>query len=415
MNRRETKVGLLACFAFAMAFPASISGALLIAPLIAFCAILITPVYPLSWRSIEWASPVIPGMLFLLWACLSFLWSPHPDAEQIPKTLLGVPLYALFAWRVGALEGPWRARAEACLIFFVLAAGCFFLFETLTNAQGTVSFKIGFEGADTNDMRDIIYKAYRSLGHGVVPLVLMAGPVAALLWMRGHKGLAILIMALTASAALSYGFAINAVAMFLAGIAVALASLRPRLALPVMFTLLAGFIVVMPVFLPSMYALLPEEFIARLPDSWAWRLEIWAFASERITENPWVGYGLDASRQIGEGILLAGIEWDALPLHPHNAALHVWLETGLVGVILLAATLLATGEMLARLETISRVQILALVWVVIAYACLLVFSYGVWQEWHQASLAMAIAVVRFIKPETPARQPAAQIASEKVA
>ena len=108
MNLRETKVGLLACFAFLIAFPGAISGGLLIAPLIAFCALVVLPLQPISWRQVDWAWPLVPALLFLIWAAFSYLWSPHDNPEQIPKTVIGIPLYALFAWRVGGLDGPWR-------------------------------------------------------------------------------------------------------------------------------------------------------------------------------------------------------------------------------------------------------------------------------------------------------------------
>lgn len=404
MNRRETKVGLLACFAFLIAFPGAISGGLLIAPLIAFCALVFLPLQPISWRQVDWAWPLVPALLFLIWAAFSYLWSPHDNPEQIPKTVIGIPLYALFAWRVGGLDGPWRERLIACVITFAFASALFFVFESITGGHGTISFKIGFEDADTRDMRDFLNRVHRSLGHGVAVLVLVAGPIAALIWSRGHRIVAISLLVLTLWAALSFGMTVNAVASIAAGTAVLLASLRPRIALSVVFTLLAGFIVVMPVFMPSLIALMPDGLMENLPPSWVWRLHIWEFASERISERPWLGYGLDASRQIGDGMLVSGVAWDVLPLHPHNAALHIWLETGLIGVILLAATLMATGDMLSRVESINRTQILALIWVITAYACLLVFSYGVWQEWHQASLAMAIAVVRLLKPQRSARE-----------
>ncbi|MBR9824293.1 MAG: O-antigen ligase family protein [Alphaproteobacteria bacterium] len=402
MNRRETKVGLLACFAFLLAFPGAISGGLLIAPLLAFCALLMTPLQPISYRRIEWAWPLIPGMLFLLWTATSFLWSPHDNPEQIPKTVLGIPLYILFAWRVGALEGPWRERALGCLIVFVFAAATMFVFESLTGGHGTISFKIGFENADITDMRGLLHRVSRSLGHGVAVLVLLAGPAAILLWLRGAPRLAFALLALTFIAAMSFGLAVNAIAFVASALVVAFAYFKPRLALPTIFIALAGFVVIMPVFMPSLIAIIPESMLGQLPQSWVWRLEIWEFASDLIVENPWFGYGLDASRELGEGIQVEGYNWDVLPLHPHNAALHIWLETGLVGVILLAASLLAVGDVLGRQTTMSQIEVLALAWVLTSYACLLVFSYGVWQEWHQASLALAIAAVRMLRPEAEA-------------
>lgn len=399
MNRRETKVGLLACIAFVIAFPATIAGGLMIAPMVAFLAVVFLPLQPISWKSVRWAWPLIPAAFFLCWTCLSFLWSPYDDAEQIPKTLLGVPLYALFAWRVGALEGPWRHRAEACLIFFVVAAGSLFAYESLTDGHGTMSFKIGAEGYDPQYHGLLQEQVFRSLGHGVGSMLLVAGPAIVLIWQRGFKRLSLVVAALVTLAAFSFGMSVNAAALVLATLVALVASWKPRIALSVVFTGMAGCLVIMPMVLPALISVLPADLTEGLPLSWTLRLEIWGYTSELIAANPWIGYGLEASRTLGDEIVVQGYQGSSLPLHPHNAALHVWLETGLVGILLLAASLVATGEMLSRLNTLSRVQILSLVWVAIAYASLLIFSYGVWQEWHQASLALAVTVIRFLDGE----------------
>ena len=71
------------------------------------------------------------------------------------------------------------------------------------------------------------------------------------------------------------------------------------------------------------------------------RLLIWSFVGERIAERPLLGWGLDASRAIpgGKEEIRPGLT--RLPLHPHNAALQVWLELGMPGALL--AALLSAG------------------------------------------------------------------------
>ena len=75
------------------------------------------------------------------------------------------------------------------------------------------------------------------------------------------------------------------------------------------------------------------------------RVAIWRFTTERVVERPWLGWGMDASR------MWPGV----IPLHPHNAALQVWLELGVVGAACAA--------------------------VAIAYLTIGALSFGVWQEW----------------------------------
>lgn len=89
-------------------------------------------------------------------------------------------------------------------------------------------------------------------------------------------------------------------------------------------------------------------------------------------------------------------------MHPHNATLHVWLETGAVGAVLLAAALVAMGGRIAAAPKLSRIQAMGVVWVFVAYVSLIVFSYGVWQEWHQGTVALAATSVFFLGAKRPA-------------
>ena len=65
-----------------------------------------------------------------------------------------------------------------------------------------------------------------------------------------------------------------------------------------------------------------------------------------VFQRPLLGWGLDTSRAIPGGTDLRPIHYivpwsdkpithpdQNLPLHPHNAALQIWLELGLFGVI----------------------------------------------------------------------------------
>ena len=78
------------------------------------------------------------------------------------------------------------------------------------------------------------------------------------------------------------------------------------------------------------------------------RLLIWDFAGKRIAERPLLGWGLDASRAIPGGKELIRPDQKRLPLHPHDAALQVWLELGLPGAVLFALLL---GWLWLRLAT----------------------------------------------------------------
>jgi O-antigen ligase len=131
------------------------------------------------------------------------------------------------------------------------------------------------------------------------------------------------------------------------------------------------------------------------------RLLIWRFASDRAAERPILGWGMDASRAVpgGDTDLVPQLppgnypaEAKALPLHPHNGALELLLELGLPGLILglaIIAGTIVTITWRRALPPDSRAGALALV-----ASCLTIgfLSFGVWQEWWQSSVWLAVAL-----------------------
>ncbi len=117
--------------------------------------------------------------------------------------------------------------------------------------------------------------------------------------------------------------------------------------------------------------------------SWSIRLGIWRFTVDRVVEHPLRGWGLDASRSFG----------DAIPLHPHDAALQVWLELGLPGALLVAGLWL--GLLRCAAFRPDRLQRAAAAAGMSAYLTIGAVSFGLWQPWWLAVgvLAMFGAVV----------------------
>jgi O-antigen ligase len=98
-----------------------------------------------------------------------------------------------------------------------------------------------------------------------------------------------------------------------------------------------------------------------LPGSHYHRLSIWNFTADRVAERPIVGRGLETSKVIpGNKTRPDGID-AALPLHPHNAALQMWLELGVAA----AAGCFVSATVFALI------------------------SYGIWQSWWLPALTIA--------------------------
>lgn len=117
--------------------------------------------------------------------------------------------------------------------------------------------------------------------------------------------------------------------------------------------------------------------------SWSIRLGIWRFAVDRVVEHPLRGWGFDAARSFG----------DAIPLHPHDGALQVWLELGLPGALLVTALWL--GLVRRATSQPDRLQSATAAAGMSAYLAIGAVSFGLWQPWWLAVgvLAMLGAVV----------------------
>ena len=123
------------------------------------------------------------------------------------------------------------------------------------------------------------------------------------------------------------------------------------------------------------------------------RLLIWSFVGDRIAEHPLAGWGLDSSRAIpgGKDPIEPGETW--LPLHPHNAALQLWLELGVPGAVLFALlTGICRGSRSARAEWPRLFAAAAGGSLATAFVASLA-TYGIWQEWWQGTLWFSLFLV----------------------
>jgi len=146
----------------------------------------------------------------------------------------------------------------------------------------------------------------------------------------------------------------------------------------------------------------------RIPPSAMHRLVIWDFSTHRIAERPVLGWGMEASRAVpgGDGqavpevLARLGVHsapWleafanprvAVLPLHPHNGALQIWLELGLIGALLAGGLLAALGMLTARAPHPG-----AAAGALVAGFVTGMLSFGVWQPWWVAAELLAVVAL----------------------
>jgi O-antigen ligase len=231
------------------------------------------------------------------------------------------------------------------------------------------------------------------LNQASISFAILVWPASAVLISLGQTILAMLLAAVTAVTV--YGLAgTSAKVVLLAGLAMGLLLYRAR---PIVAggTLVISFIAFIAA--PLTFARLERlPGLGEMADSFkisaGHRLLIWSFAGDRIAERPVTGWGLDSSRAIpgGDDPIRPRESW--MPLHPHNAALQVWLELGAPGAALFALMAAIAWGALARVEWPPM-------FAAAAGACLTIASvgcfttYGIWQEWWIGTLSFSFFLV----------------------
>jgi len=107
------------------------------------------------------------------------------------------------------------------------------------------------------------------------------------------------------------------------------------------------------------------------------RLEVWSFVSEKITQKPLLGWGVDATRFLYSDKIMRHMNTNNV-LHPHNAVLQIWVEYGFTGI------LLAIGFVIYLLLKIDHLPPLLqryYTMLFIVFLSILSTGYGLWQAW----------------------------------
>lgn len=395
-GRGEGAIGWPIAIAFAATGLGMASGALMLAAIAGLAGLAAAPWLAVAWRFRPPHRAVAALGVFVIWAAATSLWSPVRDGDNVPVFLLVAATSALFVAGCGRLGNSGRARTQAALAFGAVSASVVFLGEAATGGAITAADR-------TSEVPQ--EQIWRSLGHGVSALVLLVPPVVALVWREGWPGraAALLVIAAALVGGEVFGLTINLVGLAAAGLAMAAAAAAPRSTLRGLGLIAAALTLVAPVLGP-LARLVPPALSDRLPLTWAHRLETWSYAADRILQSPLWGRGFDSARGIPETLTLRGVELAYIPLHPHNLGLHVWLETGLIGAALLAATLLMGSRRIAAAEGLGRRQAVAAAGAGAAFVAMSQASYGAWQEWWLAAAALAAGACLLLGPSGPAER-----------
>lgn len=382
------------------------NGTIIILGLCAFAA----PALPVWRTALKEAMRTPPGLALAalaIWIIISIGWSAAPADSAATAARL------LLLWLAGltALAGAQRNRApQNTGRALAIAYSVILLLYVLEIAGGGPLISL-FKQLDADHFTQFSEPAQReayrlllasnAIGRGGVLLVLLIWPVAALLSDSRaglSKGNLVLALLLGATIWLLLQLPVGAAPLaLLVGIAAYGSSFAAPYRLPQLIGIAAAaLLLAMPIIAAKIDR--PEAFGIEkrsIPPSWQHRIEIWHYTANRITEKPLTGWGFDGARHIDakatqfvaelpDGSDIAYPNVTLLPLHPHNGALQIWLELGLPGALLAAALLVALGFHIGALP-LAPAKRAAATAAFSATFSLILLSFGLWQNWWQAS------------------------------
>lgn len=349
------------------------------------------------------------AIAFIGWAAITELWSPATSRLASGNLLEGnfaigarsivVLMTAAFAMLTiaGALRSQLTPRTRRWIYGILLAQGVLVVLSALL--AGPVLAMV--YGDDPSHMVNGVQNISRNTNTFAVVLPILAAAAGA----RGDRtGLlaasGMVLLTLFSALMMDNHSAVFAVCGMLGAFLVV--RFLPQFGFRWLLGIFAAHIAAAPLMV-SFFIRLMTGLDSLLPPSFRSRFWSWEVVMNKIGEAPYTGHGLMAtktwretyaefpawSRQLPE----FWQQYPVVPGHPHNMALQIWAETGLVGAMLAAFALTALGFRLPRPAELSPQVRFAAAGMVGAAFSIFNFSYSVWNEAFWSGLALAVAML----------------------
>ena len=353
-----------------------------VAPLVGFAGLcaagLVAASPPYRFAALRLPAAILAALL--VWGAASAMWSLAPGRSLV----LDARLAGLFAAGLALAAAASRVIAPRRFVTLLIAGIAIGLLLT--------GYDLVSEGGLSGLVSVRVFRMFR-LNQIAVGLAILLLPVTAVLIERGRVVAALIAAAAMATTVLSLEDAAAKTAL-LASLPIAALLYRWRASVARLMAVLSVIaILTAPLTLPPL-AQTPGVSAAAnaLKGSAGHRLLIWSFVGERIAERPIAGWGLDAARAIPGGKDEVRPGMTRLPLHPHNAALQLWLELGAPGAAMFA---LIVGWLWLRLARVPwpRLYAAAVGGSLTAALAAAFAAYGVWQEWWLGTLGLALFLI----------------------
>jgi O-antigen ligase len=343
-----------------------------------------------------WLRPLILFMVFFIWLGLSALWG-----ESGPGTAFRLGGQMLLALSIPAFiltRTVWVRSALAHIIMAMALAGVAIMAMDVAAGYGINTFLDPVAvGEDLNARQG---DAEKNIGRGHIVYAVLAPIILSLFATRLPKGragpAALVFIALLVIGTWLNRLAVVPLILLGALFFMWLGYRSPKWGLRLSLGTLAASIAFAPLvgFLSRWFG---PALMQRLPMSWDHRLRMWDYSLARIAEAPLIGQGLDSSRNLQDDFTTRiGVDLPFISLHPHNIGLQTWLETGLVGALLLSVSILCLYRPLSQLKDGSPWRAAALSGLIMAISIASAVTVGAWQYWWWGLIAIAFAMMFLI-------------------
>ncbi|MDB5416781.1 MAG: hypothetical protein JWP50_200 [Phenylobacterium sp.] len=330
-------------------------------------------------------------LVALIWAAISTTWSPFhpskPGANVALKLALQLPLYWAAMCAARRTDPRLKTVALKVLAWGSALFGLLLLADFATDAMIYEKLHVAFYEPIRHDLSQV------NIAHSTFVMMLLAPlAIATAVRTRATAWLGVPMVAGAVAAALRFKAEAPAVAAVIAALVALVVWRWPRggpraLAVAAVVYWLGAPLVILGVRASGAYARI--EHLVEL--SWSMRMGFWSHALDWIADHPIRGWGLDASRSFGPGIVL----------HPHDGALQIWLELGAPGALVAAAFWWLTLNRLSRpAPDLAATALAASASVYLLFGAL---NFGVWQEWWLALGALIAVVAALLQPQAASR------------
>jgi O-antigen ligase len=359
-------------------------GPLAFAPIMTLAGLLTLP----ALRVTEEDRPAALALLVLvIWAIGSTIWSAYQPERLVTSTaaklVAEAVLFAAAACAARVAEPDYLTRALKVFAWGMAGLGLLMLIEGLTGAAVYRALRAAIHDPIRPDL------GVANVAQALFVLALLL-PAAALAAIRaaGKWWLIFPMVAGLVVPSVAFGYDAPVLALVLCLVAGGAVYLLPRAAPQIFAAVVALFYMIAPIIVDVTRMLgWYQALKADVEPSWSQRMGYWSHAADWISDHPERGWGLDASRVFAPGIIL----------HPHDSALQIWLELGLIGATAAAVFWAAILAGLVRPKSDTGAAVGAATTVV--YLTFSAFSFGVWQEWWLALGALALTVCIAVRRE----------------